>query len=451
MQPRLLQLVDSCIKREKLAVLGQHIYVAVSGGSDSIALLTALRTLGHHISVLHCNFQLRGDDSIRDENFVRDLSAKMGIDCQVRIFDTNLYAREHKISIEMAARELRYAWFTELLSEHPDSRIAIAHNSDDVTETFLLNLSKRTGIRGLSGIPYFRSNGLIRPLLDVSREEVHEYLITLNPEVSYCTDASNADVTYQRNYIRHQLIPAFEHINPNFLKGMQLTIRNLRGVEAFYLKSIEYYKGLVLDEHGDIAIDILLASPDPETLLFELLQPYRFSSQQCHQIISSLPVLPSGRVFRSVNNRLIRSWGKLEILPIIPFSFTPYEITLERLPLSIELPIGTLELMLTSSYDTSSPNILYIPHSWLEGKALSIHRPNKGQRMQPFGMKYGSKLISRILIDQKVSHRDREQALVLSLGEEPIWLINHCKSEQTRIDLDSSNFLSVQFTHRERV
>lgn len=433
-QHKLLDAVSTCIRRECLAEAGQHIYVAVSGGTDSVALLAALYLLGYRLSILHCNFHLRGDESLRDERFVLDLATKLGLPYMVKHYDTQAYATERGLSIEMAARELRYSWFEQILSSDHDARIAIAHNADDVLETFLLNLSKGTGIRGLSGMPYRRNGGLIRPLMDASRLDIEDFL-RHNPICNtHVEDSSNKDLIYQRNYIRHHLLPAFGTINPNYRQSMGQTVRYLRGAEAFYRESIERYKAEVFNDEC-IDIPLLLETPDPMTLLFEILRPYNFSSKQCEEIAALLPSMRSGASFISSSNRLVCSWKKLELMPLQTFEFTPRELAVSALPYSVSLPRGkTLSLTLAETIaDPTLPNVLYIPMQLLKGQTLSLRSYQEGERMKPFGMKHGSKKISRILIDNKVSQREREEALVLCLGNDILWLLELSKSEYTRL------------------
>lgn len=431
----LIARVLACLEREHLAGPGDEVFVAVSGGADSVALLMALFHLKFRVSILHCNFHLRGDESDQDEYFVKLLADQLNLPCKVRHFDTLTTARTRGISIEMAAREERYGWFRELLNTHPGAKIAIAHNADDAIETVLLNLSKGTGIRGLKGIPYSREQGrIIRPMLDVSRRDVIAYLQSEHLSQPWREDSSNMDTVYQRNYIRHHLLPALEHLNPGFRSSMAQTMKQLREVELFYREAIEHHRLLIETSEGDLRISQLLASPAPATLLYELLHRYGFSSQQCQNVANTLATLPSGSVFLSQTHRLIRSWDLLQLLPREPLTFGPHRILLGNLPCSVTLPSGTLLIERTDAGDVDNPLALCLPISWLSSESsLVLRQPNEGDRMAPFGMKYGRKRVSRIFIDGKISHRQREEAVLLCLDNAPLWLIGHSKSEHTRI------------------
>lgn len=428
----LLRQVKRCIERERLAEPEQSIYVAVSGGADSVALLTALYMLGYRLEVLHCNFNLRGVESDADEAFVVDYARRLDLPCSVRSFDTRAYAAEHKCSIEMAARELRYAWFYELLKAEPTCRIALGHHADDVVETFLYNLVQGTGIRGLAGMPYERSGGIIRPLLDCTRAEVLHFLQT-NPYINtYCEDSTNSDTIYRRNYIRHELIPALDKLKANANRQIHKTITQLRGVEAFYRAGIELYKQRVVRAEG-ISIEGVLNSPDAVSLLFELLSPYGFSSPQCYEIAEALPMMSSGTEYLSADYRLVRSWDYLQLLPRHRQELET--LTLTESDLHRVVSYGGLELYLQRCQGNIQwrDDVLYLPMTSLQGGQLQLRRMQEGDRMRPFGMKQGSKRLSRILIDGKAAHRERKEAFVLTLGGEILWLLGHCKSELTRL------------------
>lgn len=441
----LLDKVSQCIEREKLAEAGQHIYVAVSGGADSVALLTALYLLGYKVSILHCNFQLRGLESERDEAFVRSLAQKLDISLEVQSYDTQSYAEQHGLSIEMAARELRYDWFAKALQRGDNIRVAIAHNLDDTLETFLINLSKGTGLRGLSGMPYIRSGGLIRPMLDVSRAEVEDFLSYNSLENDHVEDSSNTDIIYQRNYIRHHLLPDFAPLNSNYRYSMGQTIKHLRGAEAFYRESIERYKELVLKDRR-IDINALLQSPDAETLLFEILKPYGFTGIQCYDIGKNLQRIRSGATYYSSNYRLVCSWNVLELLPLNTNTFSPIIIDLKNTPTIVRLS-GRYELSIRIVHqlgDLNNSNTLYIPLDRLQERELCLRKPETGERIRPFGMQRGSKKLSRILIEAKATQQDRDDAIVLSVGDETFWLIGWMKSERTRLKQDEQGpFLAL--------
>lgn len=416
------------IERHDLCSADCLVFVALSGGADSVALLRAICVLGYRVVALHCNFALRGSESEGDEVFVRELCNTLGVELRVQRYDTQRYAEEHKLSIEMAARELRYAWFVrELDSCSSQAVVAIAHNSDDQIETLLLNLSMGTGIRGLSGMPYKRHDGIVRPLMDCNREEVLEYLDSIGQ--AYREDSSNATLIYRRNIIRHRLIPLFEELNPSFRKTTQRTIENLRGAEAFYLSSVEEYRATILSPKKHINIPLLLASPHPATMLYELLNPFGFSSIQCAEIVASLPKLLSGSKFYAQHYGLVRGGDYLELYARGGEGFGPLCIDISS-DGEIILPIGRLCWSIKPREEVTTlrckpSEALFDWHLLTQrSTSLSIRSRREGDKLYPYGIR-GSKKLRRIFIDGHFSHEDRRSALLLTLMDEPIWLMGH--------------------------
>ncbi|MDO4692794.1 MAG: tRNA lysidine(34) synthetase TilS [Porphyromonadaceae bacterium] len=439
--------VARTIARYQLASLGQPIYIALSGGTDSVALLRAMSALGYELRALHCNFTLRAAESDADEQFVRALCDAHAISLQVQRYDTERYAREHGISIEMAARELRYTWFTHILAEHPEAQVAMAHNADDQIETMLLNLSMGTGIRGLSGMPYRREDRIIRPLMDCSRREIEVYLRSLGQASR--EDSSNSDEVYRRNYIRHSLIPAFEAINPSFRQSTGRTIEHLRGVEAVYLSAVEVMKQSVMPRAGCMDIERLMATPHPETVLYELLRPYGFSSEQCHAIAQSLPDLPSGRQFLSPSHRLIRSREVLELGAINREGSEVISLNIAECSY-IDLPIGRLswETGAVESLDNlrcAKYEAIFSLDKLGDTLQLSIRPRREGDSLAPYGMQ-GRKKLRRIFIDGHFSHQERECALLLCHDNQPIWLIGHIADRTYAIDTRQGRYIKFRLT-----
>ena len=269
---------------------------------------------GERLEALHCNFTLRGEESDCDEAFVRELCTKLSVPLQIKHFDTRNYAEEKGISIEMAARELRYQWFRSF-TEGSEGRkvVAVAHNADDQVETLLLNLSMGTGIRGLSGMPFIKqSEGIIRPLQGTPRALILDYLTALGQ--SYREDSSNSDTRYKRNLIRHQLIPIFEELNPSFRETTYRTIEHLRSTEALYMETIERYRSELLSPDG-LDYKPLATHPERTTILFELLRPMASSAPSSR---SSASISQRGRLEQSSTpptHLLIHSVQLLELLP----------------------------------------------------------------------------------------------------------------------------------------
>ena len=271
------------IDQEKLFTREDKILVTLSGGADSVALLRLLLDMGYTCEAAHCNFHLRGDESVRDEMFVRELCLQLEVPLYIQHFQTTEEAEKRHISIEMAARELRYAWFEQLRLQQGADVIAVAHHKDDSVETLLLNLIRGTGINGLLGIRPKNGN-IVRPLLCLDRKEITEYLQAIGQ--SYVTDSTNLRDEYTRNKIRLNLLPLMQKINPSVKESLLRTAEYLNDAALLYKKGIEEGKRKV-QTGQDILISALLQEPAPETLVFEILSPLGFTATQIKDIFNS--------------------------------------------------------------------------------------------------------------------------------------------------------------------
>ena len=295
------QRIKQYIEKEDLFSSGSKILIALSGGADSVALLCILHAAGYPCEAAHCNFHLRGEESNRDEQFVRQLCKKYGIHLHTIDFDTTRYAAEKHISIEMAARELRYNWFEEIRNQCRADVVAVAHHQDDSVETILLNLIRGTGITGLLGIRP-RNGVIVRPLLCINREEIMRYLQSIGQD--YVTDSTNLEDEYTRNKIRLNLLPLMQNINPSVKNSLIETGNYLSDVATIYNRYIEEAKTRIATTEG-IRICELVKEPAPEALLFEILHPLGFNSAQIKDIVHSLHG-QSGKQFSSKEWRVIK-------------------------------------------------------------------------------------------------------------------------------------------------
>lgn len=409
--------VESFISRHNLLTPGAKVIVALSGGADSVALLVALIKLGYRCEAVHCNFHLRGTESDRDEHFVQKLCDRKGIKLTVTHFDTNAYAKEKGISIEMAARELRYNLFEELRISSGAEAIAVAHHRDDSAETMLLNLIRGTGIKGLRGIRP-RNGYIVRPLLCVGRNDILDYLKWREEE--YVTDSSNLTCDYTRNRIRLEVIPLMAQINPSILESLAATATRLGECESIYSKAIEEAIKRVKKEN---VIDIvqLKKETSPATLLHEILSPLGFNSTQTGNILSAL----DSDGCREIGNdswRIIKEHGKLTILK--QSRNAEYSSTLSETGVTTT-PTGTL-CTIVQAYDGYIPresNCVCLDYDSLKFP-LTLRTTRAGDRFAPFGMR-GTKLVSDYLTDKKRSTAQKEQQMVVTDAEGTIvWLIN---------------------------
>lgn len=296
------QKIAQYIEKEHLFSTQDKLLIALSGGADSVALLRILLDLGYDCEAAHCNFHLRGEESDRDEQFVRQLCQSVNTSLHVVHFNTSQYAIEKKISIEMAARELRYQWFNEIKDKTAANFIAVAHHQDDSVETILLNLLRGTGINGLLGIRPHNGN-IVRPLLCVSRREIIDYLNHIGQE--YVTDSTNLQDEYTRNKIRLNLIPLMQEINPSVKESIIDTGNYLNQVAHIYNICIAEGKQRVMEKNR-IDIHALLNEPSPDALLFEILHPHGFNPAQIKCILASLNGQPGKQFISKENWRVIK-------------------------------------------------------------------------------------------------------------------------------------------------
>lgn len=444
--------VAKAIAHHRLIGASGLVYIALSGGADSVALLRAMLVLGYRerLAALHMNFQLRGEESEADEHFVHQLCQKLDVPLSVEWRETTIYAQERGISIEMAARELRYDWFASLReqADRPEEVcIATAHHADDQLETFLLNLSRGTGIRGLRGMRPLRPEaGIIRPLLDCPRALILDYLSHLGQP--WREDRSNADTTYQRNFIRHRLLPLFEELNPAFRTSLQRTMEHLRATEALYEELLATYRERLFRD-GQLAFAPLATHPEGQTLLYELLAPYGFSREVLSELYRSITSGQAGARFFSPHYLLHRGSQYLELLPRLAEEAPDVVLSIGQ-DGAYQLPDRRLlrwEIYPASQWD-GSPLPAYeacFDYEALQTETLSLRKRKAGDALYPFGMR-GKKLLRRIFIDGKYSQRERLEARLLCREDQPIWLLGKVADRRYRVSPATQRILHFRLT-----
>lgn len=438
--------VQAFIRQEKLVEQGEALLVALSGGADSVALLRVLLRLGYNCHAAHCNFHLRDEESNRDEAFCRTLCQGLGVELHVTHFDTKEYAARQGCSIEMAARELRYAWFDGLCHTYGYAHVAVAHHRDDAVETLLLNLVRGTGIAGLTGIRPVNGR-VVRPLLGVSREDVMAYLKALVQD--YVTDSTNLQDEYQRNKVRLQILPLLEKINPQVREKISSTINHLRGVEAIYDKVMKEAMARVTSDDGHtINIPALMAESEPRTVLFELLRPHGFVSAQVDDVFRSLTG-ESGRRFANAEWELLKDRDMLLLRP-------RQEVGEERLGISIPQPWGEVALTqglvmhvrrfpLEADYHIPrTPDVATLDASRVEFP-LTVRPWQRGDKLAPFGMGGRKKLVSDLLTDLKLSRFEKEEQLVVTDASDRIlWVVGRRTDERARVTERTSEVVEMR-------
>ena len=408
---------------------GADVIVGLSGGADSTALLKVLLTLGYRCTAVHCNFHLRGAESDRDQQFVTELCSRLGIRLEVCHYDTESYARQHGISIEMAARELRYADFNRIMQERQASAVCIAHHRDDSVETLLLNLIRGTGLRGLTGIKPVNGN-IIRPLLCVSRTEIEQWLTETGQ--SYVTDSTNLETDYTRNKIRNQLLPLMRTINPDADNAINTTSQHLQQAYTVYNDAMDQARVRVSDGNI-ISIPELKRLPSPQAFLFESLSPLGFNSAQINDVWASVDSQPGTR-FLSATHQIIKGRDNFTISPVSEVDSTYMTVSLTP-GTAVTLPDGrrlTVSSAPAGTPISNDPSTATFDAAQLTDSTVTIRRWHEGDRFVPFGMK-GSKLVSDLLTDCKVSPACRENQLVATMGNDIIWVLGIRSSNRHRV------------------
>lgn len=444
----MLRKVVSYIQQHKLLRHSNRIILAVSGGADSVALLLILQELGYEIRVAHCNFHLRGSESNRDADFVQHLCERLHVPCKVKDFDTETYAHTHGMSIEMAARQLRYEWFEEYRQKYQYDCIAVAHHREDNAETILLNLLRGTGIKGLCGIRP-RNGHIIRPLLCLSRQEIENYLQERHQD--YVTDSTNLQDDFLRNRIRHQVIPLLQSINPNATDNLLLTADNLIEAERMCHYCTEEFVSASLDGPDAININVILKAPSPLCVLHDVLSPFGFTRPVLLDLLHALtPNRAIGKLFYSQDYALlvdreqiiIRSREENNQCQDASSSVSTFE---DFRTLCATHHITVTELSTPIQFNPS-PRFAYFDKAKLCTLPLSIRSAQRGDQFIPLGMK-GKKLVSDFLTDQKVNRFDKAQQLLLLSGQEVAWVIGHRTSDLFRVTADTEHVLMLELKY----
>jgi tRNA(Ile)-lysidine synthase len=439
--------VEDEIAKQRLLSPGATVIVGFSGGADSVALLHALHGLGCRCVAAHCNFHLRGEESMRDEAFARAFADTNGICFEKIDFDTRRYASEQKISVEMAARDLRYGWFESLRTKHNAEAIAVAHHRDDNVETALLNLIRGTGIRGLTGMAV-RSGHVVRPLLGVGKRDILDYL-TANG-LTFVTDSSNLTFEHTRNIVRGQVLPLLQTINPSITDAVERTIRHLLEVEKVYDGAIAEAKRsafIPADEDGTVRIDMraVQAFASPEALLYELLSGYDFGASVIRDVVRSLSGGQSGKLFYSSSHRLLKDRDFLILTPVDTANDPCAEFFIseddDRITYPISLTIETLPASAGFSF-TADQSTAYFDRAMIRFP-LHLRRWRAGDIFVPFGMQ-GRQKIGKYFKDHLFSLAQKEAAWLLCSGEDVIWIVGERADNRYRVRRETQQVLVVK-------
>lgn len=415
------------------------ILVAISGGVDSVVLTDLCRQSGLKISLAHCNFHLRKKESDADEAFVLEMAENLDLEVFVEHFDTQKYADDKKISIQMAARELRYHWFEELRGLLQFDYILTAHHANDDLETFLINFIRGTGLEGLTGIP--ESNQFIlRPLLPFSRKNIEKY--ANSEQLSWREDKTNASTKYLRNKLRLEVIPLLEEINPQLLKSFKKTQNHLQQSEAL----LEDYISAVFSEVAEeyefgyrFNIKLLKTIPNLKAILFELFRTYEFTEwDDVYHLLDA----QSGKMLLSKKHRLIKDRDHLLLTRLASADSDIYQISEEEEVVMV--PNGSFHFEKMQKIEETNENSIFVDKNKLQFP-LFVRKCKKGDYFHPFGM-HGKKKLSKFFKDNKVPLPEKESCWLLCSGKDIVWVVSWRADSRFGIDENTGEILKITYT-----
>jgi tRNA(Ile)-lysidine synthase len=413
--------------------------LAVSGGLDSMVLTDLCLKSGLNISLAHCNFKLRGNESDGDEILVKEVAKTHNLDVFITSFETEAFAKTSKQSIQMAARQLRYEWFETLQNQHGFKYILTAHHADDNLETFLINLSRGTGVEGLSGIPEINGS-IVRPLLEFSRDEIHNF--ATQEKISWREDSSNQSTKYLRNNLRHTIIPLLKELNPSFIESFQKTQNHLKDIQSIlddYMLEVED-KVIESIEEDQIVynIDQLESLNNPKAYLYQLLKEYNFTDWTQ---IATLLEAQSGKQILSSTHRLLKNRSQLILRPLNVSS--ELSILIESSEKNISIPVQPFDLKLeiTTFIEPTSDNVLYLDFESLQFP-LRLSHWKIGDYFYPSGMS-GKKKLSKYFKDEKLSLIEKENTIVLYSENNVVWVIGKRADQRFLATKNSTQILKL--------
>ncbi|MBJ7879974.1 tRNA lysidine(34) synthetase TilS [Gelidibacter salicanalis] len=415
-----------------------RLLLAISGGLDSVVLAHLCHQLNLKVSLAHCNFNLRAAESDADEDFVLQLADDLDMEVFIESFETENYAKEEGLSIQMAARELRYTWFQELAEQLKFDYILTAHHADDNLETFLINLTRGTGLEGLTGIPEVTGK-IVRPLLPFSREALKVYAIDQN--IAWQEDSSNASTKYLRNKLRHDIIPILKQMNSQLLQNFQTTISNLQDSQDLIDDSVvRIQKKLTTAEDDQIKLDVLKLKQlsNPKAYLYQLLKDFNFTAW--NDVVNLLDAQSGKQVFSSTH-RLLKDREFL-LLSEIASETDQAPIAIQKSDQEVVVPFGTLRFEhVTAIMDTGNTTI-YVDAEKLVFP-LILRKWQEGDVFYPLGMKGKKKKLSKYFKDEKLSLIEKEHIWILVSDDEVVWVVGKRADDRFKVTENTTKILKI--------
>jgi tRNA(Ile)-lysidine synthase len=432
---QVIETVKNYIRSQGLLNPGDKIIVGLSGGADSVVLLSILHKLGYECFAAHCNFHLRGDESFRDEQWASRFADSLRVPVYTQDFDTYSIVKERSISIEMAARDLRYTWFETLRNELQANVIAVAHHNGDSVETMLLNLIRGTGIAGLTGIKP-KAGRVIRPLLCISKEAILQY--AGSEKLFFVTDSSNLQEEFTRNKIRHRVLPLLQSLNPSLDVSLLRTMEHLSEVEKIYRSHVAEAQATVFNSSArTIDIQALLACPSPESILFEILKEYGFKKEIIRNIFQAIEGQP-GKAFYSPKYKLIKDRKHFFLFPLEQKQENPvFYIEQNEREITFPFPMR-MSVQQAKTEIINDKKIACLDFKKLKFP-LILRKWQKGDRFVPLGMN-GSQKLSDFFNNQKLNRQEKENTWILCSENEIVWIIGFRISHRFRIERSTNEY-----------
>ncbi|SHN20335.1 tRNA lysidine(34) synthetase TilS [Chitinophaga sp. CF418] len=432
------------IQKEQLFTHNHAMLLAVSGGVDSVVMAHLFKAAGFTFSIAHCNFQLRGEESLRDEAFVEDLAARLQVPFYKVRFDTMAHTASHRVSIQVAARQLRYEWLERTMVKTNCDYIVTAHHMQDSAETVLMNLSKGTGIAGLHGI-LPKQAYLVRPLLFAQKADIRTYAIEHN--IAFVEDSSNITVKYTRNFFRHKVIPVIQEAYPGVVSNIAGSIERFREAEILYAQSVEKHIKRLVEQKGNmymIPVLKLQKTIPMQTVAWEIFRQYGCTPAQLPQVLELLDS-SSGKLVETGSHRIIRDRQWLLITPLAEEE-APV-IVIEKDRTAVAMASGILKLKTSERKETSNipaaANIACLDKHSLQ-YPLILRKWKQGDYFYPLGMRKKKKL-SRFFIDQKLSLPQKENTWVLESAKRVVWIVGLRIDDRFKITNQTKELLTIEW------
>ncbi|MGC4104438.1 tRNA lysidine(34) synthetase TilS [Ferruginibacter sp.] len=427
------------IQQQNLFNPKDRLLLAVSGGVDSVVLCELCKQMGYDLAIAHCNFQLRGEDSVRDELFVKELAAKCKVPFFSTSFDTKAIAAKERTSIEETARNLRYAWFEQIRKEKDYAFVVTAHHAGDNIETMLMNFFRGTGIKGLHGI-LPKQNHIVRPLLFAAKKDILDFATANN--IAFVTDHTNEEDDFTRNYFRNQLIPAVKKVFPAVEENLLNNIERMGAAEQLYNQAVELHKKKLLEHKGnEVHIPVLkMQKLQPlSTIVYEIIKDFGFTAHQTADVLGLLQS-SSGKYVQSATHRIIRNRAWLIISPNKTIDAS--NILIEEEDKTMLFENGTLQIEKHSTFDISnSPFTVQLDIKEIQFPLL-LRKWKQGDYFYPLGMQKKKKL-SRFFIDQKLSLTQKENVWVIESNKKILWVIGLRMDDRFKITANTQQVLQL--------